>query len=333
MKLDRLVSIITVLLRRNRISARELSEMFEVSVRTILRDIEAINMAGIPIVTYQGSGGGIGIAEGYKLDKSVLTGDEMASLITSLRGVASTLVDPKLGILLDKIRNTIPQSQLEAVNLKTSQIYIDMSPWGGNSRLKSSLELLRRAIEQQREVSFAYIDSDGRRTERIVQPYTLVLKGQGWYLHGWCKLRNAFRLFKIIRARDLQQLDSTFTRMESTGALPTPDSDSGYDRRNAADLLLVFDNSAENIVLEWFGDGDIEYLDGKLFVRACFPENNWLYGFLLSFGPALEIVEPKHIRQMVADMALAVYQKYTNTIQFSSTDIPPMSPLSPASEI
>lgn len=310
MKLDRLVSIITVLLRRERVSARELADLFEVSVRTILRDVEAINMAGIPIVTYQGAGGGIGIAEGYKLDRSVLTGDEMAALITGLSGVAASLNDPKMGILLDKIKNVIPQSQRDAINLKTSQILIDISPWGGNRRLKSAMELLRRAIEEQREVSFTYIDSDGRHTERTVQPYTLVYKGQHWYVHGWCMLRNAFRLFKIIRARDIRALETKFIRVEADNSLPAMEGDSPEDRRRPAELLLAFDAAAENAVLEWFGDGDVEQIEGKFLVRSCMPENNWLYGFLLSFGPALEILEPPRIRETVKKMALEVYQKY-----------------------
>lgn len=320
MKLDRLVAIITVLLRRERISARELAEMFEVSVRTILRDVEAINMAGIPIVTYQGAGGGIGVAEGYKLDRSVLTGDEMAALIMSLRGVASSLGDPKLGILLDKIHNTVPQSQMEAVNLKSSQIHIDLTPWGASGRMKTALEALRRAIEQQREVAFTYIDSDCHRTERTVQPYTLVLKGQGWYLYGWCRLRRAFRLFKIIRMRSLALTDATFARMELSAIrdVEAGDSDS---MRKPAELLLRFDRSAENIVLEWFGDGEADYRDDGLYVRSTLPENNWLYGWLLGFGPALEVLEPPHIRKIVASMAQEVCRKYENVSPSPTNEI------------
>ncbi len=320
MKLDRLVSIITVLLRRERVSARELAELFEVSVRTILRDVEAINMAGIPIVTYQGANGGIGIAEGYKLDRSVLTGDDMAALITSLSGVASTLRDPKLGILLDKIRNTIPKSQQEAVNLKTSQIFIDLTPWGGSEQLKITLELLRRAIEQQKEVSFRYIDTDGRRTERVVQPYTLIMKGTGWYLYGFCRLRGAFRLFKVIRTRELVATDRTFARVELPAAPPEQDGDT--DRRSVVQLLLRFEHGSENIAIEWFGDGDIEHQPDGLYVRSRLPENNWLYGWLLGFGPALEILEPLHIRQIVAAMARQVAEKYERNHDITLSSLP-----------
>lgn len=311
MKLGRLVSIITVLLRRRRVQAKELAELFEVSVRTILRDIDAINMAGIPIVTYQGAGGGIGIAEGYRLDRSVLTGDEMAALIMGLRGMEASLGDPKLGILLDKLRNVIPQSQLEAVNLKTNQIVVDLSPWGGNAHLKGALAMLRTAIESKREVAFTYIDSDGRRTERTVRPYTLVLKGSSWYLYGWCALRNAFRLFKVARMRDARMLDIVFERMdlENAEGFDMPEGDEN-SRRLPAEMLLAFDPSAENAVMEWFGGVAETGADGRLLVRSCMPENNWLYGFLLSFGPVLEILEPKRIRDIVAGMAREVYRIY-----------------------
>jgi predicted DNA-binding transcriptional regulator YafY len=316
MKLDRLVSIITVLLRRQRVQAKELAELFEVSVRTILRDIEAINLAGIPIVTFQGAGGGIGIAEGYRLDRSVLTGDEMAALIMGLKGMEASLGDPKLGILLDKLRNVIPQSQLEAVNLKTNQIVVDLSPWGGNAHLKGALAMLRNAIEARREVAFAYVDSDGRRTERTVRPYTLVLKGSSWYLYGWCALRGAFRLFKVARMRNARMMENTFERMELENAegFDMPEGDAG-NRQTPPEMLLAFDPSAENAVMEWFGGAAETGADGRLLVRSRMPENNWLYGFLLSFGPVLEILEPKRIRDIVAGMAREVCEIYMKDIQ------------------
>jgi predicted DNA-binding transcriptional regulator YafY len=310
-KLDRLVSIITMLLRRERVQAKELADLFEVSVRTILRDIDAIDLSGIPIVTYQGAGGGIGIAAGYRLDRSVLTNDEMAALIMGLKGMAASLGDPKLGILLDKLMNTIPAAQIDVINLKASQVVIDMTPWGGNSRLKGALELLRSAIENRREVSFLYVDSDSRKTERHVQPYTLILKGQSWYLYGWCTLRESLRLFKVIRARDIRMLEISFEPMPRD-QWPAPPFDSGDDTEYPANLLLAFDAAAENAVLEWFGDADFESAGGRIIVRTWMPENNWLYSFLLSFGPALEVLEPKHIRNILASIAIEVYSKYSD---------------------
>lgn len=128
MKIDRLVSILVILLRRKRIQAKELAQMFEVSVRTILRDVEALNLAGISIVTYQGANGGIGIAEGYRLDKSILTEDDMADIIATLKGAAKTLPDRRHEILMEKFKSILSSSQLEAVNSKANQLVIDHSP-------------------------------------------------------------------------------------------------------------------------------------------------------------------------------------------------------------
>ena len=130
MKLDRLVSILVLLLRKEKVQAKELAELFEVSVRTIYRDIEAINLAGIPIVTYQGVNGGIGIAEGYRLDKSVLTEDEMSTIVSTLNGIAPTMPDKTYEIITEKIRNTIPSKQLENMDSKVKQLIFDFFPWG-----------------------------------------------------------------------------------------------------------------------------------------------------------------------------------------------------------
>lgn len=177
MKLGRLVSILVLLLRKERIQAKELAEIFEVSVRTILRDVDAINLAGIPIVTYQGANGGIGIAEGYRLDKSVLTEDDMSTIISTLRGISGTMPDSKHEVLMEKLRNALPSSQLDSLDTKVQQFIIDLSPWGSNELFKHSVACIRRSIENNNEIEFIYIDSSGNRTNRRVEPYSLVLKG------------------------------------------------------------------------------------------------------------------------------------------------------------
>ncbi|MEL7654391.1 MAG: YafY family protein, partial [Bacillota bacterium] len=194
MKLDRLVSIIVVLLRKEKVQAKELAEMFDVSVRTILRDVDAINLAGIPIVTYQGANGGIGIAEGYRLDRSVFTSDEMASILSTLKGLSGSLPGSKHEVLLEKFRNVISPSQIELLNTKSNQLIIDLSPWIGNDQLKERLKVLEKAISERKIAEFAYLDTLGSRTKRTVEPYSLILKGQNWYLYAWCKLRQDFRL-------------------------------------------------------------------------------------------------------------------------------------------
>jgi len=311
LKLDRLVSIIVLLLRKERMQAKELAEIFEVSVRTILRDVEAINLAGIPIVTYQGANGGIGIAAGYRIDKSVLTEDDMSTIISTLSGLAGTIPDSRHGVLMEKLRNIIPSSQLETLDSKVKQLVIDLTPWGSNEKLKDITSIIKKAIEGYREIEFIYIDSTGVKTSRRVEPYSLVLKGQNWYLYAWCHIRKDFRLFKLSRIRELAATDIIYEPKNiSTGQL-TWDNQWKTTGKTIA-LELVFEKEMESIVEEWFG-GELERQeDGRLRIMAMLPEDNWLYGFILSFGTGVEVINPPHIRKIIPEIAKGIVEKYSS---------------------
>jgi predicted DNA-binding transcriptional regulator YafY len=309
-KLDRLVSILVILLRREKVQAKELAGMFEVSVRTILRDVEAINIAGIPIVTYQGANGGIGIAEGYRLDKSVLTEDDMSTIISTLSGIAGTMPDSRNEVLMEKLRNTIPSSQLEALNTKVKQLVIDFSPWNTNVLIKINVASIKKAIENHKEVEFVYIDSSGVRTSRCVEPYSLLLKAQKWYLYAWCSTRQDFRLFKLSRVSGLKVADRIYQPRELSMEQLSFD-EPWKSSENMISLELVFEKEMESIVVEWFGEEIEKQEDGKLLAKMLIPENNWLYGFILSFGGGVEVINPPHIRKILADIAKDIYAKYT----------------------
>jgi predicted DNA-binding transcriptional regulator YafY len=309
LKLDRLVSILVMLLRKERVQAKELAQMFEVSVRTILRDVEAINLAGIPVVTYQGANGGIGIAEGYRLDKSVLTEDEMAEIITTLRGVARTFPDSRHEVLMEKFKNTLSASQLENVNSKANRLVIDPSPWGEDGSTKAKAALIHKAIEDSKEVSFTYTDTNGEKTARIVEPYSLLLKAQKWYLYGWCQLRQDFRLFKLSRMSELAISDTNFVKREVPGE-GFPWESQWQKPENMVSLQLIFEKEMESIVIDWFGS-DFQYgEDGRILVNVFMPENNWLYGLILSFGDQVEVISPPHMRTIIKEISQKIYIKY-----------------------
>ncbi|KUG04771.1 transcriptional regulator, deor family [hydrocarbon metagenome] len=311
MKIDRLISILVVLLNGERTQAKQLAEMFGVSVRTILRDIETINLAGIPIVTYQGAGGGIGIAEGYRIDKSVLSADDMAAIITSLKGVATTLPDHRFNVLMEKLKYPLSSSQRQILDLKTRQMIIDLSPWGGNESLKEKTALLRKATEDFKIISLFYLDANGAATERQVEPYSLLWKGRNWYLHGWCLLRQDYRLFKLSRIQEMQITDQSFEPRDDHA------ESMGLDNKwqHNTDLLeldLLFIPDMKNVVEECFGDDFYQQEDGSILVRTALPDNNWMYGYLLSFGAGLKVLNPPHVRIMLANIAAEIYKLYTS---------------------
>lgn len=311
MKIDRLVAILVVLLRKERVQAKELAEKFDVSARTILRDVEAINLAGIPIVTFQGANGGIGIAEGYRLDKSVLTGDDMAAVITALKGIDGAITGKRHEILMEKLKNTLPLHQLEALDNKLKQLIIDLSPWHEDAYTKNKLAAIRRAIEGTLELEFTYTDSEGRKTQRTAEPYSLILKAQKWYLYAWCRLRNDFRYFKVSRIGGLKTSETVFKPREVL-ADNLSEEPEWYGSGSPVTLDLVFIKELENIVAEWFGENAQKDENGNIRVITTLPENNWLYGYLLSFGPGIEVVSPPRIRNILADMAKEIFEKYSS---------------------
>ena len=210
MKVDRLVSIIMILLDKKRIGAQELADMFEVSPRTIYRDIDAINMAGIPVRGASGVGGGFEIMPEYKIDKKVFSTDDLSALLMGLSSLSNIVRGDELVHALAKVKSFIPADRAKDIELKANQIWIDLSPWTGNSNIQPYLEMIKGVLQEKKLLSFEYIAHHGKKTTRTVEPYQLVLKSSQWYLQGYCHKRNDFRLFRLSRMSNLQMKEDTF---------------------------------------------------------------------------------------------------------------------------
>ena len=202
MKIDRLIGIITILLQNDKTTAPELAKRFEVSRRTINRDIEDICKAGIPVVATQGYGGGLSIADGYKLDKSLLTKDELQAVLAGLRGMESISKSSALATLLDKLLNKEQRAIAE------DMFIIDLASHYQDSLIQK-IEMLKRAIDTKHILSFQYYYEKGE-AKRCIEPYRLVFKWSSWYVFGFCLDRQAYRLFKLNRLWNLQINGETF---------------------------------------------------------------------------------------------------------------------------
>lgn len=294
MKVDRLVSIIMILLDKKRIGAQELADMFEVSPRTIYRDIEAINMAGIPVRGSSGVGGGFEIMQEYKVDKKVFSTAELSALLMGLSSLLGIVQGEELVNALAKVKSFIPADRAKEIELKLGQLCIDLSPWMGSRNLQPYLEGIKDALENRKLLTFVYIAHHGNKTVRTVEPYQLVLKSSRWYLQGYCHTRNAFRLFRLSRMSKLQVLGETFAPRDlQKPALafeellePMQTKIKLRVHSSVVDRVLDF-CTAEDIL----PDGDAHYL-----VRFPFIENDYHYDILLGFGDRCECLEPPHIR-------------------------------------
>lgn len=312
MKLERLLSIIILLMNRRMVQAKELAERFEVSIRTIYRDVEAIQAAGIPVVTYQGTNGGIGLTEGYRLDRNVMTNDELAAIATALRSISTSYGGERHLRLMEKINSVVPPDYVEQFNHKTSSVRIDYAPWDGNERLQPKLQLVKEAIDGCLVVGLTYSNAEGELSRRQIEPHTLILKGRHWYVQAYCLEKEQFRLFKLLRIKDLEIAPGrTFIRRMLPTQAPNSAGSLGNELSQVQEIVLRFDDDARHLAEEWFG---IEALspaaDGRWQVKKAYPEDEWLYRFLLGLGHQVEVIAPAHLREIVAGRAARIAQKY-----------------------
>lgn len=294
MKVDRLVSIIMILLDKERIGAQELADMFEVSPRTIYRDIDAINMAGIPVRGASGVGGGFEIMQEYKVDRKVFSTADLSTLLIGLSGLSNMMRGDELVNALAKVKSFIPADKAKDIELRTNQICIDLSPWMGNRNIQAYLEIIQTALQESKLLSFEYVAHHGNKTARVAEPYQLVLKSSNWYLQGYCHKRNDYRLFRLSRISNLQIQEETFTPRdyqkpildfaEMLGTMQTK-------------IKIRIHKSVMDRVLDFCSYKDFSPSGDEHYVVSFpFIENDYYYNMLFSFGNKCECLEPLHIR-------------------------------------
>lgn len=294
MKIDRLVSIIMILLDKERIGAQELADMFEVSPRTIYRDIDTINMAGIPVRGASGVGGGFEIMPEYKIDRTVFSTADLSAILMGLSNLSNMIQGNELVNALAKIKSFIPADSAKDIEIKANQIYIDLSPWIGNRNIQSYLETIKAAMQESKLLSFEYADRYGNKTVRTAEPYQLVLKSSHWYIQGYCYKRDDFRLFKLSRISNLRVQEEYFTprdyqkpQLEFHDILATMQIKIKIRIHKS-----VMDRVLDYCPYEHFSpDGDEHYI-----VSFPFIENDYYYNILFSLGNKCECLDPLHIR-------------------------------------
>lgn len=310
MKLERLLAIVVLLINRRRLQAKDLADMFEVSIRTIYRDIDTLGQAGIPVVTYQGASGGIGLAEGYRLDRNLLTDKDLASIVTALRSISTSHDNTARDLLVEKLSSIVPEARNEDFQASTHRFIVDYSTWTHPEALQNKLKVIDQGIDELQSICFVYCSAEGTQTCRTVDPHTLVLKRHAWYLYAFCHERKEFRMFKLVRMKEVALAAQHFER-KSINLRERPWQQEWSRPVNQIGITLKFHERARHLAEEWFGienvlpDGNGYYVS-----QIAFPEDNWLYGFILGFGADVEVLEPLHIRDKVCQIAEQIIQNY-----------------------
>ncbi|WP_346871523.1 YafY family protein [Clostridium sp. UBA5119] len=294
MKIDRLISIIMVLLNYERVSAIKLAEMFEVSPRTIYRDIETISLAGIPIITHNGVNGGISIMQEYKVDKKLFTATDISTLLMGLSSVSTTLSNKEIIGTLEKVKGLLPKEQIRDLELKSNQITVDLTTWMGNKSFYPKLDKIKKALSESKYLSFEYYGGNREKNERCIEPYKLILKEVNWYLQGYCMLRKDFRVFKLSRISNIEILESTFIPREFQEKIL---DGNGWIEKRLIKIKLLVDWSLREQMVERCGEDNIEaYGNDKFIVEFPFVEDDLGYNILIGFGDKCECLAPENIR-------------------------------------
>ena len=294
MKVDRLVSMVMILLDKERVGAQELADRFEVSPRTIYRDIDALNMAGIPVRSTPGVGGGFQIMPEYKMDRKVFSSADLSAILMALSNLSTLIRGDELANALAKVKSFIPADRAKDIEVKASQIYIDLRPWMGDGNIQPYLNRVKTALAENRLLSFDYSDRHGNKTARTAEPYQLVLKSGHWYFQGYCRMRSDFRLFRLSRISDLVMEKETFAPRDP----PKPILDFAKTLEALQTRIQIrIHRSVMDRVLDFCAYEDFTP-DGDAHYRVSFPfvENEYYYDVLLGFGSKCECLEPPHVR-------------------------------------
>lgn len=297
MQIQRLFEIIYMLLYRKRITAKELAQRFEVSTRTIYRDIETLSAAGIPIYTNKGKDGGIFLMENYVLNRSLLNDNEQKEILSALQGLQQLQPDQQTATL-SRLRTFFAQEEPDWIE-------VDLSDW--SNRKQSLFQDIRQSICSNNEICFTYYSSYGKKSRRRVYPLQLWFKDHSWYLRGFCVQKQALRIFKISRMSDMSVSKEHF----DPTLLPQLDHPSTQPPLKMVDLTLRIQAAMAYRVYDEFEETEITCLEnGDFIIHVSYPLDQWVYGNLLSYGASLQVIKPIEIRDTLIQQIKAMVQTY-----------------------
>lgn len=305
MRESRLFKILYYLLDKGRATAPELAKRFEVSARTVYRDIDALSSAGIPVYAEAGRGGGICLMNHFVLDRAVLTEAEKQDILSALQNVAAA-------------GNKGGEETLEKLSalfrIQAENWYeVDFARWGVSTGDHEKFESLKKAILTHRRVKIIYAGSGREKSYRTVEPQKLLYKSRSWYLKAWCLEKEAFRLFKLSRILEWEVLEEsfepgTFSEAEAASQAELPRSE--LSQSEIPQVILSFPGEMAYRVYDEFDSSQVRELEnGSLLTMAPMPIDEWLIAFLLSFGDSVEIIEPAYLKEVLAERAFKIYKK------------------------
>ena len=295
---SRLFRILYLLLEKGSTTAPELARLFEVSVRTIYRDIERLSMAGIPLYSIPGKAGGIFLMKDFVLDRTLVSEDEKLELLSALQGIQA-LTDNRKDFLLEKLESIFQFST-------SPWIEVDLTDWRKREGQKELFDNIKQAILEKRRLVITYLGGSGQKTVRTVEPFKLVFKKRDWYLHAYCCLKEEWRVFKLSRIRNYLLTNETVKQKNVMDSV-----EASEQVANQIEVFLKFSPELAFRVYEDFSEDEINLgKDGYYYVKTVLPEHESLYIHLLSYLDGVEILEPSHLKKKLLSRLEKIQKLY-----------------------
>lgn len=305
MKIDRLIGITMYLLNRNIVTARELADKFEVSVRTIVRDIETLSMAGIPVSSLAGASGGYEILDTFKLNKQITNIDDYLSVITALKSVCSAYESKRFEATLEKLMS-IGNSKINS-----QKVFLDFGVAKEGENIPEYISLIEDAISNELAIEFDYTNNENKLNHRIVEPLALSYKWYAWYLFGFCTYKNDYRIFKLNRMVNVTK--TVLVAKVHNNVAELLEKQWNSDNRKYLDIAIKCKAEVKVPVMEYLrGRIQETYEDGDFVMTLHLPENERMwYSLLLGFGDKVEVIEPKELKESLMKKALEIQNLYS----------------------
>jgi predicted DNA-binding transcriptional regulator YafY len=282
-KIERLISIVMILLQKEVVSASEFSRLFNVTKRTIQRDMETLGYANIPIFATYGADGGYALMETYKFDKRLLNNHDIENILVALGGFDQLITTQEIRTTIEKVRGMTSSS----ISPRLDLTFFD---WPGRRQIKEDILFMKQAIENNWLLKFEYVDQKGNQTYRIVEPYKIHVSEMRWYLYGYSRERRDFRTFKLTRILNIQK-DGFF--------VPRAEAESNKQKHHdneeeLIDVQLLIDAAVRDQFIERYGkDVVIKTSANSYLTTIKIPENQFAFQFLAGFGNKVKIIAPK----------------------------------------
>lgn len=298
MKYQIMLKILMQLLSKRKVTAKEISERYEISVRSVYRYVEELIVCGVPIDVARGRYGGLTIADTFRLPTGYFTREEYAAAINALNAMAGQVHDENIISAREKLESRIKSEPKETV---CGNIIVDGGTWGDTKKFSDKMAVVEQAVNEAKSLMIDYISREGEHSRRIIDPHVLIFKQNVWYVYAFCHTKQSFRTFKIGRIKQASFTGGTFEKREiKRSDIPL---DFYYPTGNPIDVTLEIEKATLPDAEEWLGMDNIEPRGNSFIAEVTVPDDSQLVGIILSYGGAVKVLSPLSLKQKVIEAA------------------------------